>query len=60
MLSRYGDDAARAVILYAMDGKDSFEVVRWDVNNLGVSSVHFSFWGIALYPPTDIATVSHS
>ncbi|CAH0027596.1 unnamed protein product [Clonostachys rhizophaga] len=41
ILARDGDDAARAVILYAMNGS---------------SSVLFSFWGIALYPATDAAT----
>ncbi|PGG99023.1 hypothetical protein AJ79_08722 [Helicocarpus griseus UAMH5409] len=43
ILSRDGDDAARAVVLYAMNG---------------ASSVLFSFWGIVLYPATDAATVS--
>ncbi|KAK2784974.1 hypothetical protein FQN53_008025 [Emmonsiellopsis sp. PD_33] len=41
ILSRDGDDAARAVTLYAMNG---------------ASSVLFSFWGIILYPATDAAT----
>uniref|UniRef100_A0A8H7K3H8 Major facilitator superfamily (MFS) profile domain-containing protein n=1 Tax=Bionectria ochroleuca TaxID=29856 RepID=A0A8H7K3H8_BIOOC len=41
ILARDGDDAARAVILYAMNGS---------------SSVLFSFWGIALYPATDAGT----
>ncbi|RSM09142.1 hypothetical protein CEP52_004237 [Fusarium oligoseptatum] len=41
VLARDGDDAARAVILYAMNG---------------ASSVLFSFWGITLYPVKDAAT----
>ncbi|KAL1960884.1 hypothetical protein VTO42DRAFT_5867 [Malbranchea cinnamomea] len=41
ILARNGDDAARAVILYSMNG---------------ASSVLFSFWGIVLYPTTDAAT----
>ncbi|KAH7120648.1 major facilitator superfamily domain-containing protein [Dactylonectria macrodidyma] len=41
VLARDGDDAARAVILYAMNGG---------------SSVLFSFWGITLYPAADAAT----
>ncbi|KAI5458355.1 major facilitator superfamily domain-containing protein [Mariannaea sp. PMI_226] len=41
VLVRDGDDAARAVTLYAMNG---------------ASSVLFSFWGIVLYPTTDAAT----
>ncbi|KAI9170621.1 pantothenate transporter liz1 [Paramyrothecium foliicola] len=40
ILSRDGDDAARAVILCAMNG---------------ASSVLFSVWGIALYPASDAA-----
>ncbi|SPO03707.1 related to transmembrane transporter Liz1p [Cephalotrichum gorgonifer] len=41
VLARDGDDAARAVTLYSMNG---------------ASSVLFSFWGITLYPTTDAAT----
>ncbi|KAM0554920.1 hypothetical protein ACHAPJ_006656 [Fusarium lateritium] len=41
ILARDGDDAARAIILYAMNG---------------ASSVLFSFWGITLYPARDAAT----
>jgi ACS family pantothenate transporter-like MFS transporter len=41
VLMRDGDDAARAVILYSMNG---------------ASSVLFSFWGIILYPATDAST----
>lgn len=38
ILIRSGDDAARAVTLYAMNG---------------ASSVLFAFWGIILFPATD-------
>ncbi|PCG95480.1 Major facilitator superfamily domain, general substrate transporter [Penicillium occitanis (nom. inval.)] len=41
ILSYDGDDAARAIILYSMNG---------------ASSVLFAFWGIVLYPTTDAAT----
>ncbi|KAK4084088.1 hypothetical protein PCL_04999 [Purpureocillium lilacinum] len=41
VLSRDGDDAARAITLYAMNG---------------ASSVLYAFWGIALYPATDAGT----
>jgi ACS family pantothenate transporter-like MFS transporter len=41
VLMRDGDDAARAVILYSMNG---------------ASSVLFSFWGVILYPATDAST----
>ena len=44
VLMRDGDDAARAVILYSMNG---------------ASSVLFSFWGIILYPATDAKTGFH-
>ncbi|TPX13698.1 uncharacterized protein E0L32_005901 [Thyridium curvatum] len=44
LLSRGGDDAARAVTLYAMNG---------------ASSVLYAFWGIALYPATDAKTGFH-
>jgi ACS family pantothenate transporter-like MFS transporter len=41
VLMRDGDDAARAVILYSMNG---------------ASSVLFAFWGVVLYPATDAST----
>ncbi|KAJ5605762.1 pantothenate transporter liz1 [Penicillium lagena] len=41
ILSRDGDDAARAVTLFSMNG---------------ASSVLYAFWGIALYPTTDAIT----
>lgn len=41
ILMRDGDDAARAIILYSMNG---------------ASSVLFAFWGVILYPATDAAT----
>ncbi|QKX62387.1 uncharacterized protein TRUGW13939_09546 [Talaromyces rugulosus] len=41
VLARDGDDAARAITLYSMNG---------------ASSVLYAFWGIALYPATDAAT----
>ncbi|KAK3175460.1 hypothetical protein K4F52_010248 [Lecanicillium sp. MT-2017a] len=41
VLSRDGDDAARAFILYSMNG---------------ASSVLYAFWGVALYPVSDAAT----
>lgn len=44
ILARTGDDAARAVILYCMNGS---------------SSVFFAWWGLVFYPATDAATVSH-
>jgi len=41
ILARDGDDAARAITLYSMNG---------------ASSVLYAFWGIAFYPATDAAT----
>jgi ACS family pantothenate transporter-like MFS transporter len=41
VLMRDGDDAARAIILYSMNG---------------ASSVLFAFWGVILYPATDAST----
>jgi hypothetical protein len=60
ILSRSGDDAARAVILYAMNGENvgSCFFCVFANNTSGASSVLFSFWGIALYPATDAANVS--
>ena len=44
ILLKGGDDAARAITLYAMNG---------------ASSVLFAFWGIVLYPATDAPTRYH-
>lgn len=44
VLMRDGDDAARAIILYSMNG---------------ASSVLFAFWGVVLYPASDAATGFH-
>lgn len=44
ILLRTGDDAARAVTLYSMNG---------------ASSVLFAFWGIILYPATDAPNRFH-
>ncbi|RJE23922.1 Major Facilitator Superfamily [Aspergillus sclerotialis] len=41
ILARNGDDAARAITLYSMNG---------------ASSVLFAFWGVVLYPATDAST----
>jgi hypothetical protein len=60
ILVRSGDDAARAVILYSMNGGypstniiASFKLIIMS----GASSTLYAFWGIALYPTTDAATV---
>lgn len=42
LLSRGGDEVARSITLYSMNGS---------------SSVFFTFWGILLYPATDAKTV---
>lgn len=61
ILSRDGDDAARAITLYSMNGELSAKhnLLLVPSNTIsGASSVLFSFWGIVLYPTTDAATVS--
>lgn len=60
LLSRDGDDAARAVTLFAMNGKrrNIFQAINQANRIIGASSVLYSFWGVALYPATDAATVS--
>lgn len=60
ILSYDGDDAARAIILYSMNGKlCQITLPRIQLIKVtGASSVLFAFWGIVLYPTTDAATVS--
>lgn len=42
ILSRQGDEVARSVILYSMNGS---------------SATFTAFWGVCFYPATDAATV---
>lgn len=57
VLARDGDDAARAVILYAMNGeyRNLFHKPSLMMCS-GASSVLFTFWGIVLFPATDAGT----